>query len=307
MERREFLQRSVIGAAAIGLVVRPESAVLQAWAAEGEGQEEPKKEAVLKLGSQEGRIPGGSLREKVLKLEEWGGVGLEIGGAPADRIQEIRDALKGTRVRVSALCWGSCNGDLVSPDATKRARGLEALRQALNVAGELESTGVIFVPCFHGQSDLKPEELDKILLDLLPALGEYAQKCKTRVLLEPLNKGETFYLNRLEQAAAICNKINNPGVCMMGDFYHMGKEEKNDREAFVTAGKWLHHVHLASRARVLPGQDDRSFVEGFRGLKQIVYRDYCSLECGIKADTNPEEEIPKAFRFLEQQWKEATL
>jgi sugar phosphate isomerase/epimerase len=298
MKRREFLQRSLVGAAAFSCGWRG-----PAEAAAGR----PRRRAVLKLSSQEGRLPGNSLREKVLKLEEWGGVGLEIGGAPADRIREIQEALKGTRVRVSALCWGSGNGDLVALDRERRAKGLAALKQALNVAGELASTGVIFVPCFHGQSDLKPEELDKILLDILPELAEHARKCRTRVLLEPLNKGETFYLNRLEQAAAICQRINHPGLGMMGDFYHMGLEEKSDREAFVTAGRWLHHVHLASRTRVLPGQDDRRFVEGFRGLQQIGYRDYCSLECGIKEGTDPEVEIPKAFRFLEQQWREAAL
>lgn len=302
MDRRDFLTRSLVGAAAL--------ASGHAWptrAAEGEGQAEAKPQAILKLGSQEGRIPGASLREKVLKLEEWGGVGLEVGGAPAERIREIKDALRWTQVKVSALCWGSHEGDLVSPDGEKRAQGLKALKHALDVAGELEATGVIFVPCFHGQSNLKPEELDPILLDLLPELGEYAQQCQTRVLLEPLNRGETFYLNRLEQAVAICQKVNHPGVGMMGDFYHMGREERSDREAFVTAGKWLHHVHLASRTRVLPGQDDRSFVEGFRGLKQIGYRDYCSLECGVREGTDPEVEIPKAFRFLQQQWEEATL
>jgi sugar phosphate isomerase/epimerase len=271
------------------------------------GAEEAKKEAALRLGSQESRIPGKSLAEKVRKLESWGGSGLEVGGAPANRIQEIKDALRGTAVSFSALCWGSCKGDLVAPEPDRRNKGIEAMKKALDMAGELQANGVIFVPCFNKQSDLKPEELDKILLDILPALGDYAQKCRTRVLLEPLNKGETFYLNRLEQAAAICDKLNNPGVCMMGDFYHMGKEERSDEEAFVRAGKWLHHVHLASRTRVLPGQDDRSFVEGFRGLKRIGYQGYCSLECGVKKGTNPDEEIPKTFRFLEQQWREAKV
>jgi hypothetical protein len=54
------------------------------------------------------------------------------------------------------------------------------------------------------------------------------------VLFEPLNVGETFYLRRLEQAAALCSKLNHPGICMMGDFYHMGKEEKDDEAAFVS-------------------------------------------------------------------------
>jgi sugar phosphate isomerase/epimerase len=295
MDRREFLKTSVLGALAAGLPGR------------GFGQEATAAQAVLRLSSQEGRIPGGSLRQKVLKLESWGGVGLEIGGAPADRVAEIKEALKGTKVQVSALCWGSRNGDLVSTDAQKRREGIAALKQALDVAGELGSMGVIFVPCFHKQSTLTPAELDPILLEILPELGDHAKARGTRVLLEPLNQGETFYLNRLEQGAVFCDQVNSPGLGMMGDFYHMGKEEKDDRAAFVRAGKWLHHVHLASRTRVLPGQDDRSFVEGFRGLKQIGYRDFCSLECGITKDTGPEVEIPKAFRFLEEQWRLATV
>ncbi len=300
MNRREFLRESLIGVTALGLA---RSVGKPLWAAEGEA----KTAAALNLGSQESRIPGKSLAEKVEKLASWGGSGLEVGGAPANRIQEIKDALKGTKIEVSALCWGSAKGDLVAVEPERRQQGIEAMKKALEVAGELQARGVIFVPCFNKQSALQPEELDKILLDILPALGDHAQKCKTRVLLEPLNKGETFYLNRLEQAAAICEKVNNPGVAMMGDFYHMGKEEQNDEEAFVRAGKLLHHVHLASRTRVLPGQDDRSFVSGFRGLKKIGYQGYCSLECGCLKGTNPDEEIPKAFQFLRQQWEEAKV
>jgi sugar phosphate isomerase/epimerase len=46
-------------------------------------------------------------------------------------------------------------------------------------------------------------------------------------------------------------------------------------------------------------------VEGFRGLKMIGYQDYCSLECGVRGKA--EQEIPKSFRFLEAQWREAVV
>ncbi len=298
MDRREFLKTSMAGVLAAGVAGFPRRSA---------GQEAAAAAAVLRLGSQEGRIPGASLRDKVLKLESWGGVGLEIGGAPAERVAEIKEAIKGTKITISALCWGSRNGDLVATDAAKRREGIAALKKALDVAGELTSTGVIFVPCFHKQSELTPAQLDPILLEILPELADHAKARGTRVLLEPLNQGETFYINRLEQAVAFCTKLNHAGLGLMGDFYHMGKEEKSDRDAFAKGGSWLHHVHLASRTRVLPGQDDRTFVEGFKGLKQIGFQDFCSLECGIKKDTDPEVEIPKAFRFLEEQWRLATV
>jgi sugar phosphate isomerase/epimerase len=300
MKRRRFIQHSLTAAATVALTHRTMAAP-------------EKKTGVLKLSSQEGRVPGGSLKEKVANLEKWGGCGLELGGDPANRIAEAKDAIKGTGVRISALCWGAHNGDLVSKDAAKRKAGIEDLKKALNTAGELEATGVIFVPCFNKQSDLTPAELDQILLEILPAIGDHAQKAGSRVLLEPLNKGETFYLNRLDQAAAICRKLNNPGIGLMGDFYHMNLEEKSDAEAFTTGAPWLHHVHLASRVRWLPGQDklkqpdqpERSFVNGFRALYQTGYQDYCSLECGVAKGTDPLVAVPAAFDFLRAQWAEA--
>lgn len=293
MKRRHFVVSSALAAAA---------GSLSSVHAAGAGG----KEAVLKLGSQDGRLPGASLKEKVANLAQWGGSGLELGGDPRDRIKEVREAIAGTGVTVSALCWGSHNGDLVSTDADKRRQGIEALKRALATAGELGANGVIFVPCFHKQSELEPAALDRILLEILPGLGEEAVKCGTRVLLEPLNRGETFYLNRVGQAAEICRKVNHPGVCLMGDFYHMSKEEGDQGQAFVDGGPWLHHVHLATGpSRILPAQEEHSFVAGFKGLKQVGYRGFCSLECGLKKDTDPMVEVPKAFEFLRRQWQEA--
>ncbi len=299
MRRRQFLQHSLTAAGAVAFSQSLNAA--------------PKKSGVLKLGSQEGRLPGNSLKEKVANLEKWGGVGLELGGDPGNRIAEVREAVKGTQVKVSALCWGARNGDLVSTDMAKRKAGIEAIKKALDTAGELESTGVIFVPCFNNQSGLKPEELDKVLWDILPEIGDHAKKAGSRILLEPLNKGETFYLNRVEQAAAICKKLDHPGICLMGDFYHMNLEEKSDAAAFETGAPWLHHVHLASRVRWLPGQDklrepdkpERLFVEGFRALIRIGYQDYCSLECGVAPGKDPMTAVPESFDFLRAQWAEA--
>jgi sugar phosphate isomerase/epimerase len=316
MDRRTFLKKTVVGAAVVAGVSKLDLTAL--------GAEEPtvnNKQAVLKLCSQDGLVPGGSIKEKAEKIVKWGGCGLEFGGMDVKRAEQIKKDLEGTGVGPAALCWGSHSGDLVSTDMDKRKKGIEDLGKVLQAAAALGSTGVIWVPCFNGQSKLKPEELDKIMEEVLPEMAELAKKAGSRVLIEPLNKGETFYVNRLEQAAAWCNKINSPGLCMMGDFYHMSKEEKDQEQAFVTAGKWLRHVHLATgKSRILPSQEPHSYVEGFKGLKRIGYQDYCSLECGIKGtkevtddkgkakmEREPDVEIPKAFAFLKQQWEEAKI
>jgi len=309
MDRRAFLKHSIAGA---GAVVGLSAGGLRTLAGEAAKPAGPGTKAVLKLCSQDGKIPAKSVKEKAETILKWGGCGLEFGGLGVDRAKQVKKDLEGTGVGVAALCCGYF--PLIDPDEEKRKKGVENLKKALDGAGEAGSTGVIFVPAFNNHPQMNWDDGLKALADLLPAVGEYAAKLGTRVLLEPLNKGEARFMNRLEQAVEICKKAGgSPGLGLMGDFYHMGKEEKDDEAAFVAATGLCRHVHLASRIRVLPGQDqlkepnkpERSFVAGFRGLKRIGYQDYCSLECGIVGKA--EEAIPKSFEFLKKQWEEAVV
>ncbi len=261
--------------------------------------------AALRLSSQLGVIPGKDLGEKLAKMEKWGFDGVELHGDVVDNEKKYLDAIGRTKLKVSVVCFGSIHGSLVSEDPAKRAEGAKILKRALDAAGQVKAGGLIYVPAFNGETKLTNQEIRKILLDTLPELGEYAVKAGTRILLEPLNRKEAFFLRQLADGASICRDCNNPGVCMMGDFYHMGIEETSDMGAFISAGDYLHHVHLASRIRVLPGQDDRTYVDGFRGLKMIGFHDYCSYECGVRGDRDVE--IPKSMAFLRQQWEQAVL
>ncbi len=316
MDRRVFLKSSLATAAAaatlpgLGKIARAVS-------------DAPRKPAVLKLCSQEWYVKGKTAKEKADKILKWGGCGIEYGGIDVRKAEKIKKELEGTGVSPATLCYGTHKGEYVSSDPAKRKKARDDFKRVLDAAAALGSTGVIWCPCFNDECKLTPKELDKILLeDLLPEMGEYAVKVGTRTILEPLTKLETYYVNRLEQAAALCNKINSPGVCMMGDFYHMLREEKDLEAAFVAGGKWVHHVHLATRdKRILPGQEPASYVEGFKGLKRFGYQDFCSLEFNpLKPGTQITDaagkvrkvgtldvEIPIAFAFLKQQWEAAKV
>jgi len=293
MNRRDFMFKAPLAGAGLAIAAKGISGITDA------------PRAVLKLSSQEGVIPGQNLREKARRMDKWGFDGLEVwGGGLPKRIEEVKDAIKGTRLRISAICAGY-KGVLISDDKSVREQAVKSIKEILPAAGDLEATGLIMVPAFNGQTKLDHVEGRKILVDLLPELGEAARKAGTRVLLEPLNRGEAWFLRQLADAAAICRDVNHPAVCMMGDFYHMGIEETSDLGAFISGGKYVHHVHLASRKRNLPGQDKRSFRGGFQGLKWIGYQDYCSFECGVIGAR--EVEIPKSLAFLRKEWEKAVL
>lgn len=290
MERRAFLGAAAAGALAAGASAKPASA-------EAKGK--------LRFACQEWVLPFDTLEQKAEFMKKHGIEGIEPGGKGlAKRVNEFKNAFKGTDLKVSAICAGF-DGVLVSEKPDVRQRAMNSMKEILSAAGELGSTGLIIVPAFNGQTQLSEVGARYLLLELLPELGEHAVKAGTRILLEPLNRREAWYLRQLSDAAAICNDVNHEGIKMMGDFYHMGVEEPCDYAAFIACRKHLHHVHLASRPnRKQPGYDaNDDFRPGFRALKEIGYGDFCSFECGIEG--KKETEIPKSMAMLRQQWDEA--
>jgi len=297
--RRDFLTTGAVVAASTTVVP---TLALPATTLAAETKAKPA--AALKLSCQVWLIPGRDLQEKLALMEKWGFDAVELPGDIVGNEKKYIDAVKKTKLKVSAICGGTPNGDIVSEDAGKRAKAIPVLKRIVTSAGAVGSIGPILVPAFNGQTKLGNQRIRKILVDTLPAIGEHALKAGTRVVMEPLNHKEAFFLRLVADAAAIARDCKSDGIGVMGDFYHMFYEETSDLGAFISGGSRVHHVHLASGVdRILPGQDERQFVEGFRGLKYIGYQDYCSFECGVRGD--PLIEIPKSMAFLREQWAKA--
>ncbi|HID05862.1 MAG TPA: sugar phosphate isomerase/epimerase [Armatimonadetes bacterium] len=259
----------------------------------------------MKLACQEGLVPGASLEEKLDKLAEWGYEGIEFGGAGlAERADAIKRAVEGHPVRVSTICAGY-RGTPLDADTETRQTAVRDIKELLSIAADIGAVGLIFVPIFGGPRipDLSPyksavEMERELLLCLLDDLGEHAERVGAYLLLEPLNRYETHFLNRLEQAVEICNQVGNPYVRIMADFFHMNIEEADIPASIRQAGEWIYHVHLADSNRLLPGLGHTDFQSGFVALKEIGFDKYMALECGVPGD--PNELLPKTAAYLKE-------
>lgn len=297
MDRRDFLKSNILGAAGVALAASPLAALSSCT---------PKKDDVeLKLSFQEGTAPCESLNEKLDYMENMGIAGLEPSGRGlASRINEFQQALRGRNIKISAICAGF-EGFILAEDPEVKAKFDSSMRDIIAAAGELGSTGVIMVPAFNRQAPVKPHSLEtrEYLCEQMHELGEYALKHNTTIILEPLNRREAHYLRLVADAAAICRDAQSEGVKCMGDFWHM-QEETSDYAAFIAAGQYLQHVHVASRGnRKMPGEDGTldNYVDGMRALKQLGYDKYISFECGTNGDRNVT--LPAAVELLRAQWK----
>jgi len=265
--------------------------------------------AKLNISFQENTLRAETLNEKLDIMEKIGVNGLEPGGRGlGDRIDEFKQALNGRNITISAICAGF-QGFMLSEDEEVRNQCRDTMHEIIVAAGALGSTGVIIVPAFNRQTPVMPhtQATRDFLCQWFGELGEFAVKNGTTVILEPLRRGEAFYLRQVADAASICRDINNPGVMCMGDFWHMTQEDTSDMGAFLSAGKYLQHVHIASRGRrLMPGEDPEvdNYVEGFRGLKILGYDKYISFECGSRAEDRNASAIA-AVELIRKQWEEA--
>ena len=293
MDRRGFL----LGAAGLSLAASPLSGLA--------APRKSSKKTDLKISFQEGTAPGKDLNEKFDYMEKLGIVGFEPGGRRLVKdFNEIQQALRGRDIKVSAICAGF-DGFILAEDPAVKAQFDSSMREIIAAAGEIGSTGVIMVPVFNRQVPTKPHTLEtrEYLCEQMHDLGEFALKHNTTVILEPLNRKEAHYLRLVADAAAICRDSKSAGVKCMGDFWHM-QEETSDYAAFIAAGDYLQHVHVASRGnRKMPGEDGQldNYVDGMRALKELGYDKYISFECGTNGDRNVT--VPAAVELLRAQWK----
>jgi sugar phosphate isomerase/epimerase len=296
--RRDFIRTAAVTAGMMGVGAT-------AWSCNT--SKSSSNNVSLNLSFQEGTPPGKDLNEKLDYMEKMGIVGFEPGGRGlAARVNEIQQALHGRNIKVSAICAGF-TGWLIAENADQRKECMESSKEIIAAGGELGSVGMILVPGFNGQQpSLYMPHAREILIEQLKELGDFAQQHNTTVILEPLNRRETWFLRLVADAAAICKDTENAGITCLGDFWHMTWEETNDYGAFMSGGAYLRHIHMASRKRrIMPGEDGAAdnYIDGFKALKELNYQHYVSFECGTEG--NREETVPAAVALLREQWAQA--
>jgi len=138
-------------------------------------------------------------------------------------------------------------------------------------------------------------------IEVATKMALLAQKQGITIALEPLNRGETNFINSLAEGAEIVEAVNHPNFKLLADIYHMLRENEGP-EQIVKYGKMIVHTHIAEKQnRTAPGVAGDDFTAYFRALRKIKYKGAMSLECRWKDFDN---EVKVAMEVLQKQFSE---
>jgi sugar phosphate isomerase/epimerase len=265
--------------------------------------------ATLNLGVQTQLLPGRDLAEKFANAAAYGYDGVEVNVGPAfdlgEHMNELKAAAQGSGLPICAVCTHSMH-DPFLPDPAERKKRFAGLALLLEQSDGLGAGGVVSVPVRPPQT-YGDTSWDDQAADAVAAYTEWAATLpagNSQGYLEPLNRYEAKFLNRVEQGADLAARIDHPRVSALADLFHMNIEEAHLGMPIVSSAAQLRHVHIADNNRLEPGAGCLDIATSFAALSQIGYAGFVTLECRLSGPAN--DVLPASARYLRGLWDPTT-
>src|SRR5688572_4550372 len=212
---------------------------------------------------------------------------------------ELSPGAPGTRAVKQMLadngigCYGSISlmftgRDLIHADPAVRASSVEYLKKCTQMVADLDGSTMSIVPSEVGKVKemASPEEEWAWAVEGLKEVNEHAKAEGVRVAIEALNRFETNFVNRHDQALLLAQEVGDDvGVCL--DIYHMNQEEADPLQALRNAGNRLFDFHVADNNRMACGQGALDWAAIIGTLKEIGYDGSITVEFVPPMDRTP--------------------
>ncbi len=230
------------------------------------------------------------LEVTLARLARLGYSGIEIMGEPTRyEAKPTRALLKQHKVE----CWGAVSimlkcRDLIHGDHYLRLGSIEYLRDCITLVKELGGQIMTIVPSEVGKiTPMADAETEwKWAVEGLRRIADHARKAKVGIAIEPLNRFETNFLNRHDQALALAGAVGEDvGVCL--DAFHINIEEADPFAAIKAVGKKLFNFHIADNNRRPPGEGTYDWKKLLKTLHDTGYRGFLTTEFVVPMDRSP--------------------
>jgi sugar phosphate isomerase/epimerase len=234
----------------------------------------------------------------ITRLAKYGYESIEISGEP-----EIYDTkhVKQLLDENGLKCWGSVTlmlgeRNLLARDEAQRARSVKYVKDCITMVKELDGYEMTIVPGTVGKivPDATSDEEWKWVVESLKEIYDHSEAAGVVLALEPLNRFETYFLNRAEQAMELAKAVGpNCGVCL--DAFHINIEEEDLHAAILSTKGRLVDFHVAENNRWPAGMGDYDWKKLIETLKSAGYDGALTAEFVAPIDRTPANKYPNAL------------
>jgi D-psicose/D-tagatose/L-ribulose 3-epimerase len=231
----------------------------------------------------------------IQRLARYGYDGIEISydsvelapGAPGTK------AVAGMLRDNGIVCAGAISlmfqgRDLIHADPQVRADSVDYLRKSITMVKELGGDLMSIVPSEVGKvkAMASPEEEWAWAIEGLKELRDHANASGVQIGIEPLNRFETNFVNRSDQALLLADAVGpDVGVCL--DVYHMNQEEADTFKAFEACAGRIVDLHVADNNRMACGMGDLDWARIISTLQAVGYDRWLTVEFVPPLDRTP--------------------
>lgn len=235
------------------------------------------------------------LETTLSRIKRLGYEGIEISGEPSQYpVGPTRALLKQYGIR----CWGAVTltlgeRNLAAKDPAQRAKSVDYVKSVVHMVSELDGEIITIVPATVGKvvPDSTPENEWAWVRDGLKDVYLLAERLGIRMAIEPLNRFETYFINRADQALAMADAVGpRCGVCL--DAFHMNIEEMDFLGAIRQAGKRIYDFHVADNNRLAAGLGALNWTAIVQSLKGVGYDGALTAEFVAPIDRTPVSPYP---------------
>jgi sugar phosphate isomerase/epimerase len=224
------------------------------------------------------------------RLHRFGYNGIEISGEPARYdAKDVRKLLD----KYELECWGAVTimtqgRDLVHDDKYVRVGTIAYMKDCIKMIRELDGTIFCVVPSTVGKVKplASPSQEWKWLIEGLKEVADFALEHNVTIGIEPLNRFETYLINRHDQAMHLADEVGR-NVRVVLDAFHINIEEVDPFGAIRAVGNRLLDFHVADNNRKPAGQGRYDWEAMIKIFKEIDYQGHLTAEFVLPVDRTP--------------------
>ncbi len=183
-----------------------------------------------------------------------------------------------------------------SPDRDVRRRAVARINSLVETAARFRAMvniGRVRGPLEPGQTRRLSEER---FLGSMAEVADFAARCSVVIALEPVNRYELNFINRLDEAVEMIERLDRPNVMVMPDLFHMNIEEPSIEHSIAACSDRIAYIHFADSNRFAPGRGHLNFQAILGALKAIGYDGYVTAE--ILPEPDPDAAAAAAASYL---------